>query len=304
MVYNESGEIISKKGNNLTKTFKGTDYVVFDLETCGLDNYHKYKIIEIAAVKVRNNNIVDKFEKLVNPQIPIPKEASNVNGITDDMVKNALILDDIIGNFYKFIGKDVLVGHNINGYDINILSQCFTKLLGTTLNNDFVDTCQLSQKLIPKEEIPNYKLPTLCDYFNISIKPNHRALQDVKANFELYKILQALNVEHTSCFSSKPVVHIVKNKIPVEKIGCTEDVSNKRICLTGDFKCASRDDLKEQLTQLGAKVTTSISRKTDYLLIGDYGTTTTHKIDDANKFGTKVVYEKDFIKRLEVTQNV
>ena len=77
---------------------------------------------------------------------------------------------------------------------------------------------------------------------------------------------------------------------------CSVDVMGKRICLTGEFKYGSRDYIKQGLTELGARVTNSISKKTNYLLVGDYGTSTTHKIDDALSFDVTVVYEKDFIK--------
>lgn len=198
MIYNENGNILKNpksevsktKFNNLIDTPIIADYVVFDFETTSKYS-NSAKIIEIAAIKVRNDEIVKEFETLIF-QKKIPIDATNINGITDDMVKNAPILENKIDDFYKFIKNEVLVGHNIIRFDLNILSrECF-KLLNIELNNKFLDTLELSHRVKIEENLENHKLETLCRYFKIKYAPNHRALQDVKANFELYKKLKNL----------------------------------------------------------------------------------------------------------------
>ena len=74
-----------------------TDYCVLDLETTGIF-INFAKIVEISAIKVRNNNVVDEFSTLINPQCEIPFSATEVNGITDDMVKDAPIIEDVIND--------------------------------------------------------------------------------------------------------------------------------------------------------------------------------------------------------------
>ena len=64
------------------------DYVIFDLETTGV-SYKKDEVIEISAIKVIKGEVVDKFSTLVDPGIPIPHYATEVNNITDNMVKGA-----------------------------------------------------------------------------------------------------------------------------------------------------------------------------------------------------------------------
>ena len=91
----------SKQGKRITKSV--SDYVVFDLETTGISSYHD-DIIEISAVKVRGGKEFDTFSTLVNPQRPIPKSATQVNGITDAMVADVPILEDVL--------PDVLVPAN------------------------------------------------------------------------------------------------------------------------------------------------------------------------------------------------
>lgn len=88
------------------------DYVVFDLETTGT-SVNTDEIIEISAVKVNEGEVVDTFSTLVNPQRSIPYFATAVNGITDEMVSDAPVLADALGEFLNFAGSMVLVGHNI-----------------------------------------------------------------------------------------------------------------------------------------------------------------------------------------------
>lgn len=91
------------------------DYVVFDLETTGLSP-ETDEIIEISGIKVRNGQVDSDFSTLVNPGRPIPYSATNINGITDEMVRNAPMLKEALENFLDFAGEDILVGHNIHSF--------------------------------------------------------------------------------------------------------------------------------------------------------------------------------------------
>lgn len=73
-----------------------TDYVLFDLETTGV-SWKKDEVVEISAVEVQRGEIVDEFSSLVNPGMPIPFYASEVNGITDDMVADCPAFDEVLG---------------------------------------------------------------------------------------------------------------------------------------------------------------------------------------------------------------
>ena len=96
------------------------DYVLFDLETTGTScNYDE--VIEISAVKVQSGVIVDEFSQLVNPGRPIPFAASMVNHITDDMLAEAPEFEEILQAFIDFVGDSILVGHNINSFEMKFL---------------------------------------------------------------------------------------------------------------------------------------------------------------------------------------
>ena len=96
------------------------DYCVVDLETTGIF-VRSAKIIEISAVRVRSNQITDRYSRLVNPGCPIPPEASAVNHISDEMVKDCPCLEEVIDSFAEFVGDDVIMGYNNAGFDMNLL---------------------------------------------------------------------------------------------------------------------------------------------------------------------------------------
>ena len=111
------------------------DYVVFDLETTGLSPVSD-GIIEISAVKVENGKVTDSFSTLVNPGRRIPAAATRVNGITDQMVKDAPGLKEALDQFLSFIGDQVLVGHNIHSFDMGFFIYVMEELYKTRLGNE------------------------------------------------------------------------------------------------------------------------------------------------------------------------
>ena len=162
------------------------DYVLYDLETTGTSSTYD-DVIEISAVKVRNGNIVDEFSELVNPGRPIPYAASMVNNISDDMVAGAPSFTEVLPRFLAFIEDDILVGHNINSFDMKFLYRDCEKYLGQTLTNDFVDTLKLAKLIFP--DWKHRRLSDLADYYGISTIGAHRALADCRMNQQVFEFL-------------------------------------------------------------------------------------------------------------------
>ena len=111
--------MLSKKTGKKLSTYV-PDYVVFDLETTGV-SCNSDEVVEISAIKVIGGEVVDEFTTLVNPGRPIPYNASMVNGITDDMVKDSPFFEEALSDFLEFVGDAVLVGHNIHTFDMKFL---------------------------------------------------------------------------------------------------------------------------------------------------------------------------------------
>ncbi len=166
-----------KTGKRLNQYVK--DYVVFDLETTGL-NPETDEIIEISAIRVRMGEAKEEFTTLVNPGKPIPYSATKVNGITDEMVQHAPDLKSALTSFLAFIGNDVLVGHNIHSFDLNFLRRGTGRELEQSITNDYVDTLFLAKGCLPL--LPRHRLTDLAEYFHIETKGAHRALNDCVMN--------------------------------------------------------------------------------------------------------------------------
>lgn len=152
-----------------------TDYSVLDLETTSIYLYSA-EIIEISAIKVRNGVVVDTFSALINPHCHIPASATLVNHITDDMVQNAPDFKEVMPDFLKFIGDDVIVGYNNAAYDMNLLYDKLRMACDVTFSNDYIDVLHCTQRC--PLALPNCKLETLSKHFNLDTLGEHRALKD------------------------------------------------------------------------------------------------------------------------------
>ncbi len=166
-----------------------SDFVVFDLETTGI-NCDTDRIIEISAVKVLEGQVADDFSTLVNPGCSIPLIASQVNGITDDMVASAPFIEDVLPEFLDFIGEQPLVGHNIHSFDLKFINRDCKKYLGRTVENDSVDTLKLARACLP--ELRHHTLTDLAMYFGVSTDGAHRALNDCRMTLSVYENLGRL----------------------------------------------------------------------------------------------------------------
>ncbi|MBR1905494.1 MAG: topoisomerase DNA-binding C4 zinc finger domain-containing protein [Clostridiales bacterium] len=164
-----------------------SDYILFDLETTGLSTEND-QVVEISALKITDGKITDEFSTLVNPGIHIPYQASSINGITDDMVKEAPDMEHALKDFISFIGDSILVGHNIKRFDLGFIQRDAVRYFGRQLTNGYVDTLILSRKYLP--DLYSHSLCSLADHYDISYEGAHRALADCHINKQVYDCLK------------------------------------------------------------------------------------------------------------------
>ena len=158
------------------------DYTVVDVETTGF-NYRKDRIIQFGAVKVRNHQIVDTLNFLANPGIPIPDEASKVNGITNEMVEGMPGFTEHINEVLAFISSDILLSHNAP-FDKGFIEYQF----GETLPNRWLDTLSYAKEYYPYSS--NYKLGTLYkDLMQEEPENAHDALADCKMTAKVFEAI-------------------------------------------------------------------------------------------------------------------
>jgi len=156
---------------------RDAEYVVFDIETTGL-SVTGSKIIELAAVRMKEGRELARFSTFVNPHEPIPHHISQLTGITDDMVKDAPDIEPVLRDFLAFVGDAVLVAHNAR-FDIGFIREnC--RILGLPQPvNPVLDTLELARLLHPR--LKNHRLNTLAELYSVPLKNHHRAIDDTVA---------------------------------------------------------------------------------------------------------------------------
>lgn len=200
------------------------DYVVFDLETTGISPMRD-EVIEISAVKVRDGKIADTFSTLVNPGRSIPKAASSVNHITNDMVADAPNMQEALQKFIDFVSTDVLVGHNIHAFDMKFIQRDAKRYFDKEMENDYIDTLQMARKCLP--QLAHHRLVDLSEYFHFSTEGAHRALCDCMMNQKCFEELAKIQKTHSVTVCPKCGGELLKRN---GKFGCFMGCSNFPTC--------------------------------------------------------------------------
>ncbi|MBU3146736.1 3'-5' exonuclease [Clostridium sp. CF012] len=206
------------------------DFVVFDFETTGL-SAREEKIIQIGALKYRNNEKVDEFITYVNPQKSISTIITNLTGIRNSDVKNAPTISQVFPKFLEFIGDDVLIAHNAD-FDMKFLLNNAFILRIDKIKNETIDTLSLARKYmkdINGNKLDNYKLLTLKKSLGISVG-SHNAGDDCLVCAEVYKKCKEKIHEKTKV-SLKPKKEniVVDNKTLQIELQCFENVKQMLI---------------------------------------------------------------------------
>jgi len=155
-----------------------TTYVSFDLETTGLSVIHD-KITEFGAVKIKNGEVIDKFQTFVNPEMVIPTRIVNLTGITNEMVNDALTIKELLPKILEFFGEDVLVAHNAN-FDIGFLNYALKNNGFSSLDNTVIDTLNLGRAIL--KPMKSYRLGSIARNYKVAYDEEiaHRADYDAE----------------------------------------------------------------------------------------------------------------------------
>ncbi|MEM9934972.1 MAG: exonuclease domain-containing protein [Bacteroidota bacterium] len=159
-------------------------YSIIDIETTGGDP-KRDRITEIAILKFDGEQLIDRFESLINPCRHIPEEITRVTGITNDMVAHAPRFYEIAKQVVQITEGSIFVAHNVR-FDYSFIQKEFRQL-GYTFSRKQLCTVKLSKKLIPG--FPSYSLGKLCKKLGITIENRHRAAGDATATLVLFQKL-------------------------------------------------------------------------------------------------------------------
>lgn len=169
---------------HLPESFYEKKFVVFDLETTGLNNNPSMGVMdhitEIGAVKIENGRICEKFTTLVACPVKLTEEIVKITGITDEMLVGAPDVKAVIADFYKFCDGCSLVGHNVQ-FDYK-----FVRYYGEQENYIFdhkqYDTLSIAQQRL---RLSNYKLNTIADHYGFTFH-HHRAFDDAFVTAKIF----------------------------------------------------------------------------------------------------------------------
>lgn len=171
-------------------------FIAFDLETTGT-RPSADMIVEIGAVRFDGAEPQESFCQLVDPGIPIPLDASAVNGINDAMVRGMPGISEVLADLAAFCGEDPLVAHNAP-FDYKFLLSDIKLHRAPAPKGIVLDTLPLARRIFPG--LPNYRLGTLVRHFGFPAGTFHRAEEDSVCCGRLFaKIIETLTLRGEPC---------------------------------------------------------------------------------------------------------
>lgn len=187
IIYGMEGYIIDDKIKAVVgdkdEPFSG-EFILFDTETTGL-NAKRNRLIEIGGVLMKDGQLQEKFNKLINPQTQIPPFITNLTGIDDKMVESAPLEEEVIREFLEFAQGRILVAHN-SEFDMAFLKEA-AKRYNIKLNVTYIDTLQIARAMY--HTLNKYTLDKIAKHLNLGGFNHHRASDDA---FILGKILRKM----------------------------------------------------------------------------------------------------------------
>lgn len=169
----------------MTQDISTLEFVAFDTETTGLSPSSE-GLVEIAAVRFDLiQGPKEYFQTLVNPGKPIPWAATNVHGITDDMVFESPSIEKILPSFYQFIQGAIPLAHNAP-FDIGFITHHSVRNNITPPEVPILDSCMFSRRVFT--DFPSHSLGNLVRAHGIMESTFHRALADAKSCMEVFRI--------------------------------------------------------------------------------------------------------------------
>ncbi|MFI3168244.1 MAG: exonuclease domain-containing protein [Bacillota bacterium] len=143
---------------------KNQRYICIEIETSGID-IESDEIIMISAVELLNGKMHGIFKTFVKPKKEISSLITEITEVTNDQLENAPNIVEAISDFKAFCGNSILVGHNINRFDLKFLNAEAEKCGLEAFKNEVIDTLDIAKRNV--KDVANYKLATLCEKFAI-----------------------------------------------------------------------------------------------------------------------------------------
>ena len=246
------------------------NYVIIDIEMTGLDLNHD-SIIEIAGLRIIDDQIESTFSSLIKPEVyTLKEEITELTGITEEMLSTAPTFMDIQKALSTFIGNLPLVGHNIL-MDIQFLNKAMQQHGYDAFDNDYADTLPLSQKLFP--EFIHHRLTDMAIYYGIDIGGAHRALQDcyiTKDCFDKMRGTMKRSFPSEKAFTES--FSATGRRLKAEHIQAIDitpsQLAGKIFVFTGILQKMSRREAMLLVANFGGINEDKLTTKVNYLVVG------------------------------------
>ena len=262
VIYGAEMSIVNND-NELIFNFRDYDlleqeYVVFDTETTGFTPYSD-QMIEIGAVKIKNGEVIARFDELINPGRKLPEKIVELTNITDEMLEDKDTEENVTKRFKDFISDLPLVAHNAK-FDIGFMSAAYNKYNLGEFTNTVLDTMSMARMLYPNWK--NHKLSTLVKQLDVPWEEDahHRADYDSEGTaigfYKMCKTLYNRNIETTKKLYdsvdeeellkfSRPfhMSVLVKNKVGLKNLFKIISFANTKYLYKGDQPKLPRNEL-------------------------------------------------------------
>lgn len=190
------------------------EFAVVDLEMTGLRST-KDRIIELAAVLLRDGEIADCFDRFVNPRRVLNSRIVKLTGITDAMVSDAPDIEEVLPDFLDFIGDRTLIGHNLMA-DFSFIKQNAVNQ-SLSFERKGIDTLKVARMVLPEEQ--GKALDELCTYYGIEHTHAHRAGDDARATAQIFlRLREAFGDTQPSLFVPKQLNYKAKKQGPLTPV--------------------------------------------------------------------------------------
>ena len=184
----KAGKMLAAKHREAAKRLN-CEYVVIDVETTGLSS-EEDRIIEIAAIYIKDGEISKSYQTLIRQDKPLGKDIVELTNITDDMLeKDGIPIKNALEELNSFVGSKPIVCHNAR-FDCSFLTAESKRSDIKLFRSRCIDTLQLSRSKL--DGVKQFTLAHLCEYLGIEVGTTHRALSDCELTFKLFEKLNEI----------------------------------------------------------------------------------------------------------------
>lgn len=284
-------------------------FVALDCETA---NHNFHSICQVGAVVFEQGEIVQSFSTFVNPLEPFDPYNIKIHGIRPEQVVDSPVFEEIIPKLSTVFSDSPIVHYG--SFDRTAFEHA-----GFPNTSEFFDITRVVKNLL--EIKSGYKLPQICDLFNIQLNNHHDALKDATAaGWVFYECIARANCQtakelvslfegyeihsHRAKSHQKRFSHQKGCNISELKIAETGILKGETVCFTGDLQYLSRAEAQQIVAKLGGAVSAGVTKKTTMLVVGYYETVTTKErrafelIEKGQKI--KMINESEFLNMLNM----